>query len=141
MGPIRAHMVFGTDDIVDLESPVCIVMVETAAGLANVDAIASTPGVDAIYVGPADLSVGLGIPYIRSRRTPAEAALHAAAIETIRKACDRHGIVAGMNCATGEQARGYVEQGFRMVTVTTDADSIPRDGMRELAVAKGTAPA
>jgi 4-hydroxy-2-oxoheptanedioate aldolase len=97
--------------------------------------------VDAIYIGPADLSVGLGIPYIRSHRTPEQAALHAEAIETVRKACDRHGIVAGMNCATGEQARGYVAQGFRMVTVTSDADMIPRDGMRELAIARGGAPA
>jgi 4-hydroxy-2-oxoheptanedioate aldolase len=141
MGPIRAHMVFGSEEIDDLESPVCIVMVETAAGLANVDAIASTPGVDAIYVGPADLSIALGVPFNRGRRTPEQAARHAAAVETIRKACDRHGIVAGMNCSSGEIARGYVDAGFRMVTVTVDADMIPRDGMRELAVAKGAASA
>ena len=44
-----------------------------------------------------------------------------------------------MNCSTGELAGGYVAQGFRMVTVTSDADMIPRDGMRELARAKGIA--
>ena len=136
MGPIRAHLVFGSDEIEDLESPVVIVMVETAAGFANVDAIAATPGVDAIYVGPADLSIALGVPYTRSRRTPEQSGRHAEAVETVRQACERHGIWAGMNCSTGEQARGYVEQGFRMVTVTADADMIPRDGARELAVAR-----
>ena len=79
------------------------------------------------------------MPHLRSRRSPEQAARHAEAIETVRKACDRHGIVAGMHCANGDLARGYVEAGFRMVTVTTDADMIPRDGMRELAVAKGGA--
>ncbi len=139
MGPIRAHLVFDSDEIEDLESPVCIAMVETAAGLANVDEIASTPGVDAIYIGPADLSIAIGVPFNRARRTPEQAAAHAAAVEKVRLACDRAGIVAGMNCSHGELARGYVEQGFRMVTVTVDADMIPRDGMRELGIAKGQA--
>jgi 4-hydroxy-2-oxoheptanedioate aldolase len=137
MGPVRAQLTVGSDDIEDLESPAIIVMVETYSGLANVDAIAATPGVDAIYIGPADLSIALGVPYNRARRTLDQAKLHAEAVERVREACERHGIVAGMNCATGEQARGYVEQGFRMLTVTTDGDMLFRDGMRELAAAKG----
>lgn len=139
-GPIRAHFDLG-EETEELESPAIIVMVETADGLRNVDEIAATPGVDAIYVGPADLAIGLGLPWNRSKRSAEQAARHAEAVETIRKACNRHGIVAGMNCSAGEVARGYVEQGFRMVTVTVDADMIPRDGMRELAVAKGHGPA
>lgn len=140
MGPIRAHLTFGFE-LEDLESPVVIAMVETAAGLDNVDAIASTPGVDAIYVGPADLSLALGVPFDRAARTPEQSRIHAQAVAHILATCQRRGIVAGMNCPSGEIARGYVEQGFRMVTVTADADMIPRDGMRELAAAKGeTAP-
>ena len=136
MGPVRAHLVHG-EEIEDLETPVMIVMVETAAGLANVDAIAAVPGVDAIYVGPADLSIALGVPFNRARRTKKESKKHVDAVATILAACNKHKIVAGMNCPNGEIARGYVEQGFRMVTVTADADMIPRDGMRELAAAKG----
>ena len=37
-------------------------MVETVEALGNVDAIVATPGVDAVYVGPADLSISLGLP-------------------------------------------------------------------------------
>jgi 4-hydroxy-2-oxoheptanedioate aldolase len=136
MGPIRAHLTFGFE-LEDLESPVVIAMIETSSGLANVDAIASVPGVDALYVGPADLSLAIGVPFDRSARTADQARAHADAVERVRVACDRAGIVAGINCANGELARGYVEQGFRMVTVTADADMIPRDGMRELAAAKG----
>jgi 4-hydroxy-2-oxoheptanedioate aldolase len=141
MGPVRAQLVFGSDDIEDLESPAIIVMVETAAGLANCEAIAAVNGVDAIYIGPADLSIAIGVPYNRGRRTQEQAAAHAAAVEKVRLACKKAGIVAGMNCATGEQARGYVEEGFRMLTVTTDGDMLFRDGTRELAIAKGSKPA
>jgi 4-hydroxy-2-oxoheptanedioate aldolase len=139
MGPIRAHLIHGFE-LADLESPAVIVMVETAAGLANVDEIAATPGVDAIYVGPADLSIAIGVPFDRDARTPEQSKQHADAVARILAACQRAGIVAGMNCPNGDIARGYVEQGFRMVTVTADADMIPRDGMRELAAAKGQAP-
>ena len=38
---------------------VCIIMIETKKGFANVDAIAATPGVDALFVGPVDLSYAL----------------------------------------------------------------------------------
>jgi 4-hydroxy-2-oxoheptanedioate aldolase len=136
MGPIRAHLVVESEELEDLETPAVIVMVETADGLRNVDEIAATPGVDAIYVGPADLAIALGVPWNRAKRSPEQAARHAEAVERVRQACDRHGIVAGMNCSSGEIAGGYVAQGFRMVTVTVDADMIPRDGMRELAIAK-----
>jgi 4-hydroxy-2-oxoheptanedioate aldolase len=34
-------------------------MIETAEGMANLDAIAATPGLDGIYVGPADLTLSL----------------------------------------------------------------------------------
>jgi 4-hydroxy-2-oxoheptanedioate aldolase len=136
MGPIRQHLVVDSEELDDLETPAVIVMVETADGPANVEEIASTPGVDAIYVGPADLGIALGIPWNRAKRSAEQQAQHDAAVERIRQACDRAGIVAGMNCSNGDIAGAYVAQGFRMVTVTVDADMIPRDGMRELARAK-----
>jgi 4-hydroxy-2-oxoheptanedioate aldolase len=134
-GPIRAHMIMG-EETSELETPAVIVMVETADGLANCEEIAATPGVDAIYVGPADLSIAIGVPWQRGKRTAAQAKAHADAVERVRLACDRAGIVAGMNCSDGDIAGNYVKQGFRMVTVTVDADMIPRDGIRELARAK-----
>ena len=137
IGPIRAQPDVRVDEIEDLESPGVIVMVETSDGLANVDAdrrrrrrrLRSTSARRTCRSRSA-------CPDNRARRTTEQAAAHAEAVERIRQACERAGIVAGMNCSTGEQARGYVEQGFRMVTVTVDADMMFRDGIRELAVAK-----
>jgi 2-keto-3-deoxy-L-rhamnonate aldolase RhmA len=40
----------------------CLVMIETAEALGNLDQILSVPGIDAVYVGPVDLSLTLGLP-------------------------------------------------------------------------------
>ena len=44
------------------EQVAVIPMIETAEAIGNVDEIARTPGVDALYVGPSDLSLTLGLP-------------------------------------------------------------------------------
>jgi 4-hydroxy-2-oxoheptanedioate aldolase len=92
-------------------------MVETALGLENAAAIAAVPGVDAIYVGPVDLALELGLDPAYERDEPE----HVEAIERIRQACDAAGIVAGIHCDGGELAVRRCRQGFRMVTVGSDA--------------------
>lgn len=92
----------------------CYVMVETRAGLECVDAIAATPGVNGIYLGPADLAVSMGF-------APGGGADDVEkAIERVRVACADAGIVAGIQADGGSDARRRVEQGFDMVTVATD---------------------
>ena len=62
-GPLRANYYAGFDYFSRANSEVlCIVMVETKVAVEKVDEIASVPGVDAVYMGPADLSVTLGLP-------------------------------------------------------------------------------
>jgi 4-hydroxy-2-oxoheptanedioate aldolase len=92
----------------------CHVMVETRAGLDCVDAIAATPGVDGIYLGPADLAVSMGFAPGGGDDAVEKA------IERVRVACVDAGIVAGVQANGGEDARRRVEQGFDMVTVATD---------------------
>jgi len=65
----------------------------------NIDDICSVPGVDAVYVGPADLAASLGFP-------PALGVVpewHADAISKILDACARHDMVAGIHCGTTQQ--------------------------------------
>lgn len=136
-GPIRAAIAAGTGDPNRLGSVLCIVMVETKEGIANLPDIAATPGVDAIYVGPADLALSLGLaPTLE----PTDAR-HTDAITAIRDACGKAGIAAGIQCSDGAGARSQAEGGFQMVTIAKDSALLQAAVRRELATAQGeTAP-
>lgn len=115
-GPTRAAVAHGTDQPTDLDRVACILMIETRTAIANLDEIAATPGVDAIYVGPSDLALALGLPP-RPKEPIAE---HETEIQRILDACTDRGVVAGIHCPNGTVARRRLEQGFRMVTVGND---------------------
>jgi 4-hydroxy-2-oxoheptanedioate aldolase len=140
IGPTRAIYTIGLD-LDDLARVAAIAMIETAAGLGNVEAIARVPRLDAIYVGPGDLAIGLGLPVLPENRTAQQAAVFSAAIDRIRAAADAAGIVTGAYVGTGAEAARYVARGFRMVTVAWDAGLIEDGGRVELAVARGMGPA
>ena len=59
-GPVRSDLRIGPDPAAADESVVVIAMIETARGLANLEEISATPGLDAVYVGPADLCLAVG---------------------------------------------------------------------------------
>jgi len=133
-GPIRAADVIGSKDPDDLAREVlCIVMVETLEGLEKVEEIAATPGVDGIYIGPADLALSLGLP----PTTEIVEDAHVEAVRKIREACKEHGIASGMHAASGEWARKHAEAGFDMVTVAADASLLKDAARREVAAARG----
>ena len=110
----------------------CIPMIETVEALGNLDDILSVPGIDAVYVGPADLSISLGLgPYANDGNPIFDDALAA-----IVAACGRHGVVPGIH-ATGPLTPRRLEQGFRMITVTSDALALRAGYASELAAALG----
>lgn len=87
------------------------IMVETATGLKNLDAIVAVPGVDGIFVGPADLGLTMGhMPGSTDLNPEVDAAL-----DTVAAACATHGRVAGL--AGGVQ---YAERGFGVLMVAAD---------------------
>jgi len=117
-GPVRAALeLSGFNPELANRDVVCAVMVETAAALADLDAILSVPGIDAVYVGPNDMAVTHGLPPNANPTDPE----HRRLISSVREACDRHGIVAGIHCGSVETAAGWREEGFRMLNVLSDA--------------------
>lgn len=133
-GPIRAAVVSAERDADSLgNSVLCFVMVETREGLANIDAIASTPGLDGIYVGPADLALGLGLAPDLDKTEPE----HVAAVQSILDACHRHGIVAGIQCASGASGKRYAELGFGLITVGKDTSLLQAAARHEIRIASG----
>jgi 4-hydroxy-2-oxoheptanedioate aldolase len=130
-GPNRVGLVMASYDTKKLTEVACIVMVETATGLSNVDEIAATPGVDAILVGPSDLAIGLGLA--PDDRGPT----HAAAVKRVVETCRSHGIAAGIVLGDGATAKAHLELGFQFINVTTDIGLIMSGLRHELAVARG----
>jgi 4-hydroxy-2-oxoheptanedioate aldolase len=118
-GPFRASIRARTSDTAELEKVACIVMIETRAGIDNLEEIVATEGVTAAYVGPSDLSLALGLS-----PGSTEAPEFVSTLAEIRAACVRHDIVPGLHCYDGKMARRAAEQGFGMITVAVDLRSI-----------------
>jgi 4-hydroxy-2-oxoheptanedioate aldolase len=132
-GPVRASMVMDTRDIeVVGDGVLCFVMVETREAVERIDEIASTPGLDGIYVGPADLALGLGLTPNLDKEEPE----HVAAVDRILKACQRHGVVPGIQCGSGRSAHKFAQRGFRLVTFAKDSSLIPSAMDREVAATR-----
>ncbi|MCL4830011.1 MAG: 2,4-dihydroxyhept-2-ene-1,7-dioic acid aldolase [Caldilinea sp.] len=133
-GPKRA-MLYAGDDYADAANAtvLAIAMIETADGLANVDAIAALPGIDALYIGPADLSLALG----RSQRVDQTDPVMVEALDAILAAAKRHGKVAGLHTATPAYAAAMIEKGFQLVTVSTDAGFLETEARRVARAVRG----
>jgi len=89
-----------------------VVQIETKAGADNVEAIASVPGVDALFLGPLDMSISLGCP---GDVTGEEA--HAVFREVCHVARE-HGLITGIVCS-GDRILQYHSMGIRMFSVGT----------------------
>ncbi len=113
-----------------------IPMIETVEALKHLDEILQVPGVDAVYVGPADLSISLGL---RPTNNDGEAVFDDA-LAAVVSSCGKHGIVPGIHTTTQLVAK-RLEQGFRMVTVSNDMIALRTQMAAELAIAKGALPA
>ena len=104
------------------EDELCVlVQVETQPGLDNLDAIAKTEGVDGVFIGPADLSAGLG--HLGNIPHPAVQKAIDNAIERIRKAGKAPGILSPVEA----DARRYLELGCLFVAVGADVGLLARE--------------
>jgi 4-hydroxy-2-oxoheptanedioate aldolase len=116
-GPVRASLYGGPDYPQQAnDTIVAFAMIETAQALDNLDAILSVEGLDAIYIGPSDLSLALGCRPDFDNPEPRAAQ----AIEHILARAQAHGVVAGVHNGVPEVARARAAKGFRFVTVSSD---------------------
>ena len=134
-GPVRASIYAGADygDHADAEV-VVMPMIETADALKNLDEILSVPGVDAIYVGPSDLSLALGY---KPRLDQTDAGV-VEAQKQIVAACKKHGVVAGIHNNSAAYALQMIEQGYQFVTIASDSRLLAVRAAEEVAVVRNT---
>ena len=133
-GPIRAKF-FPEDSYTSVanESILAFAMLETERAVANMGSIISTPGLDGIYVGPADLSISLYGGRLAPGIDREEDDL-IAVFQSIAEACGSAGKYSGIHCASSAYAARAASWGFNMVTLSSDlrllsgaaADSIAR---------------
>jgi 4-hydroxy-2-oxoheptanedioate aldolase len=110
--------------------PFCLVMAESAAAVAELDATLAVDGVDGLYVGPGDLSLSLGC-----EPSPDDPVLNRA-LQSIWAACAAAGKPVGVHATDGTVARRYREAGCTLITTAVDAAAITRDTATQLNLAR-----
>jgi 4-hydroxy-2-oxoheptanedioate aldolase len=135
-GPVRG-LLYGGADYPDKANDTIVrfAMIETAQALDNLDDILSVEGLDAIYIGPSDLSLSLGCKPVFDDVDPKAAQ----AIDHIVARARAHGLQAGVHNGRADVALARAAKGFRFVTVASDARLLAAGSQQILAAmrAKG----
>ena len=127
-GPLRAMVLQGRTVATDYlreanDGTLTLAMIETKTALANVEAIAATPGIDALFVGPYDLATALSEGKAQDVTAPEVER----AIDRICAAAMKAGKIPGIYCRDAERALAMAKRGFRSFSVGSD-HGILREG-------------
>ncbi len=116
-GPARAASALGGGYHADANSQIaCIPMIETRQAVDQLEQILEVEGIDAVYVGPADLSISYGLPPATDHP---DSAIYQEALAKIVELSTAKSIVPGIH-STPTMTAKRIEQGFRMVTATSN---------------------
>ncbi|MBL8773776.1 MAG: 2,4-dihydroxyhept-2-ene-1,7-dioic acid aldolase [Phenylobacterium sp.] len=116
-GPSRPSMIYGADYAQHANAEILtFAMIETAEGLENVEAIVAVPGLDAVYIGPSDLSLSLG----GEPRQDSDDPRILAAFDRILAACKAAGVRTGVHTNSPAYSKQMIARGFDLVTVGSD---------------------
>ena len=136
-GPTIASALTGTEGNDYLKGgnamSVAIAMVETREALAALDDILATPGIDAIFVGPSDLSIALshGANVDPSRKDVADALDHVLA------RCHAHGKSACCFAPSPMLARELAKKGYDLMAIGTDFGQLRNGARAQIETARG----
>lgn len=97
-----------------------IVQIETPEALGNIDAIARTPGIDGLFIGPGDLSLRLGCPLDWKNPKMLEAQA------VVADAAARAGVAWGRPSGTAEDIALLNRQGARLIAHGSDFGAVMR---------------
>jgi 4-hydroxy-2-oxoheptanedioate aldolase len=114
-GPTRASLLVAdySPELAN-RSVTCAVMVETVPALEQLREILSVPGVDALFMGPSDFAVSMGLA---PRSDDPE---HRRRLEVVPTLCREYGVVAGIACGSTELLARWREAGYRMLALPSD---------------------
>jgi 4-hydroxy-2-oxoheptanedioate aldolase len=134
-GPGRVTLYAGGDYFAHANEEIAVIpMIETKEALADLDAILSVPGVDAVYFGPADMAISLGLPPGLDNSGPWEDAR-----QRVAAACHEHGVIPGIH-ASAALASKHAAAGYRMITITHELGVMAAGAAADLRLVRGIAP-
>ncbi len=135
-GPGRVTSYFGADYFEHANEQVAVIpMIETKEALADLDAILSVPRVDAVYFGPADMSISLGLPPgLKNEGAWLEA------WQRVAQSCRAHGIIPGIH-ASAALAAEHAAAGYRMIMITHELGVMAARAAEDIAAVSGISPA
>jgi 2-keto-3-deoxy-L-rhamnonate aldolase RhmA len=94
---------------------VIVIQVEHRTAVGNIESILAVPGIDAVFVGPYDLSASFGRPGEITHPEVQQA------IEEVKRQCRRAGVPAGIFTTDSGAAKRYIEEGFRLIALGLDS--------------------
>ncbi|MFC4595682.1 HpcH/HpaI aldolase family protein [Sphingobium tyrosinilyticum] len=125
-GPVRGYHVAGVTDAL---RPLCFVMIETVEAMSNLAAIAATPGIDGLFVGPVDLGLSMGFDVEAALAWPSAVM---EAVEKVVAVCARHKLVAGCPAFGMDNARALAERGVQFLPLGADVGLLRRAAAADL---------
>lgn len=137
-GPQHAMALQGKTATVDYlreanDGTLTLAMIETPAALANVEAIAATPGIDALFIGPYDLSTALSGGKAQDVQAPEVER----AIDQIGAAAKKAGKIPGIYCRDAERALAMAKRGFKFITIGSDLGILREGAAAQVKALKG----
>lgn len=100
------------------ESMLCIPIIESESAVANIDEIVAVDGIDAVCIGPVDLSISLSVfQQYESER-------YLQAIATVRAACERHGKAMGTGAYSLDHGRASRDAGIQLLLALSDDQAL-----------------
>jgi 4-hydroxy-2-oxoheptanedioate aldolase len=135
-GLSAAHLEFENVSMPDAiahfnENVMVVLQIETRKALERLDELLSVPNIDAVLIGPADLSIALGIPGQFDHPDFVKA------VETIRDNCARRGIAPGLHLRSLPMARRWRNQGLRFLSCNSDIGYLLEKATEVAGVLKG----
>lgn len=116
-GPTRPRLAMGNDYLQWANDAILtIAMIETATAIDNLEDILSVDGLDAVYIGPGDLGMTLGVQGADTE-DPTQLAIY----DKLLARCSAHGVVAGLHTGSAEYAKRMIARGFQFITINTDS--------------------
>jgi 4-hydroxy-2-oxoheptanedioate aldolase len=121
-GPNRATLYAGQDYLQNANEEIFVlVMIETTQAINNLEEIATVPGLDGFYVGPADLAISLGVtPGPDAKKDPR----HIEACQKVVDVAKAHGLIPCHHGSNPDEAADRFAQGFMLSQIGSDGGMV-----------------